>query len=75
MGKSTIKFYRKLKTENLRSLLKSLETAQYNTEFLINQFEKNGESTYNLEKKMVDYEIDISIIRTELNKRLWREST
>lgn len=73
MGKSTIKFYERLKTENLRNLLSGLETAQYNTEYIMNEVQKNGGSVSDFERKMIDYEIDISLIRMELNRRLWKE--
>ena len=73
MGKNTIKFYEELKTPNLKNLLTSLETAQYNTEYLIGEVDKSGGSVVELEQKMVDYEIDVSLIRMELNKRLWNE--
>ena len=71
MGKSTIGFYEELKTVTLQNLLNGLETAQYNTDYIIGEVEKNGDSVYEFENKMVDYEIDISLIRMELNKRLW----
>ncbi len=73
MEKNTIGFYEELKTVNLQNLLSGLETAQYNTEYIIGEVEKNGGVVCELENKMVDYEIDISIIRMELNKRLWKE--
>jgi len=71
MGKSTIEFYEELNTENLQNLLNGLETAQYNTEYIICEVEKKGGSVCDIEKKMIDYEIDVSLIRMELNKRLW----
>ena len=74
MGKNTIKFYRKLTTEKLKNLLKSFETAQNNIEHLLIECKKTGDSTTKLEKKMYDNEIDINLIRMELNKRLWKES-
>ena len=73
MAKNTIGFYEELRTENLQNLLSGLETAQYNTEYIIGEVEKTGGSVYKLENKMIDYEIDISLIRMELNKRLWKE--
>jgi len=75
MGKNTIKFYEELKTENLQNLLKGLETAHYNTDYIISEVEKNGGIVSSFEKKIIDYQIDISLIRMELNRRLWKEST
>ena len=74
MGKNTVKLYRTIKTEKLQNLLKSLETAQFNTEYIIGEVKKSGEDVTKLEQNMVDYEIDISLIRMELNKRLWKEA-
>jgi hypothetical protein len=68
MGKSTIKFYEKSKTETLKKLLSSYETAKFNMGFI------NKSVSDNLEEKISDYEIDISLIRMELNKRLWSDS-
>lgn len=73
MGKNTIKFYEQLKTEKLQNLLKGLETAYYNTDYIMSEVQKNGDSVHSFQQKMIDYQIDISLIRMELNKRLWDE--
>ena len=74
----TIKNYEKTETVKLQELLKKyenclekLESELSNTEcgmnlYLLNECEK-------LKNKIADYEIDISIIRMELNKRLWKD--
>jgi len=67
---STIEKYEKMPTEKLRRELSSLETVLENIELLIDSH--GGE--INLDDKKADYEIDISLIRMELNKRLWNES-
>ena len=71
MGKNTIKFYRKMKTESLKTLLNSYETMLYNTDILIEESKNNNNDYTELEKKLNDYDIDVSLIRMELNKRLW----
>lgn len=62
----TIEFYEKVKTNKLQSLLKKYELEQ-------NEIELNLEENFNSELKNTsdDYEIDIHLIRMELNKRLW----
>lgn len=75
MEKNMIKFYEESKTGNLQILLNGLETAYDNTEYIIDEIEKNGGNIFMLERKIIDYQIDISLIRMELNKRLWNELT
>jgi len=74
MAQNTVKLYEEMKTESLKNLLKGLETVLYNTDFLMNEMEKNGDPVDKISEKIVDYEIDVSLIRMELNKRLWNES-
>lgn len=73
-NKNTIKMYRSLETEQLKMLLNSFETAQNNTENIMENVEKRGGSVYKLEEKISDFDIDIHVIRLELTKRLWKES-
>ena len=74
MAEDTIKLYEEMKTEKLKTLLKSLETSLYNTDFIMNEIEQDSELIKQLDNKIKDYEIDISLIRMELNKRLWFEN-
>ena len=75
MGKNTIKFYQKLETRKLKILLKNFEIAQNNTENIMEVSEKEGYNVFELVEKISDFEIDIRLIRMELNKRLWKDST
>lgn len=59
--KSTIKIYEKANTEDLQYLLKKLERCLEYAEIVDDK------------DKINDYEIDIHLIRMELNKRLWKE--
>lgn len=67
MAENLNDFYQELDTEKLKKILKSLEIAYYNMDYIIN----DDVSHVDLKEKMEDYEIDISLIRMELNKRLW----
>lgn len=73
----TIEIYEKTETSKLQKMLityennlKKIELSLFSMEsdnlYSIKEYEK-------LKNKIVDYEIDISIIRMELNKRLWKE--
>lgn len=73
--KNTIKSYREMKTDSLKTLLHSYETMQFNTDSLISKSIDSDNNIVELEKRMSDYDIDVSLIRMELNKRLWKEST
>ena len=66
---STIEKYEKMRTEKLQRELLSLETALENIELIIDSH--GGE--INLDESKADYEIDISLIRMELNKRFWKK--
>lgn len=99
MAENTIKFYRKLKTEQLKSLLDSYEYSKDKMDFIIDEFKKidnniskllykTGHYKYiikiknlhsqididELTNKVDDYNIDIHLLRMELNKRLWKNS-
>ena len=62
----TIEFYEKTNTKKLQLLLKKYEP-------ILNDIELNLEDNYDsdLKKLSEDYDIDIHLIRMELNKRLW----
>lgn len=69
----TIEFYEGEETSKLRSLLKDYEKISEENELLIDKAKEEGYNYYELEKENRDYEIDIRLIRMELNKRLWYE--
>jgi len=62
----TIEYYDKLKTKKLQTLLIKYELEQ-------NEIDLKLEEGFNSELKQYsdNYEIDISLIRMELSKRLW----
>ena len=62
----TIEVIEKQKTKKLQSVLKKIEFEQ-------NEIDLKLEENFNSELKKIsdDYEIDIHLIRMELNKRLW----
>lgn len=64
----TIEIYEKTETSKLQKMLKTYENNLKKIELDILKC-PNDE----LNKEIVDYEIDISLIRMELNKRLWQE--
>lgn len=64
---NTIKKYQNTETPVLQSLLKRYELESENYE-LKNSKKFNNE----IQKVIDDYEIDIHLIRMELNKRLWK---
>lgn len=74
----TIEIYEKTETSKLQNMLKIYEQCLEDSELKLSNI-KCGMSLYllneceELNKKIVDYEIDISLIRMELNKRLWEE--
>jgi len=67
----TIEIYEKTDITELQKLLTHYEAVLQYNEILIRDSETNDEYLVELEKKSIDYEIDINIIRMELNKRLW----
>lgn len=66
----TIDLYEKKSSSELKSLYKDFEKKMTEVEILIKESDSNLEVEH-LKKIMGDYEIDISLIRMELNKRLW----
>lgn len=73
----TIKIYEKTETIKLQKLLKKYEKCLEESELTLSNMESdNLYSIIEYEKmknKIADYEIDISLIRMELNKRLWKD--
>jgi hypothetical protein len=71
----TIEIYEQTETNELQMLLKQFETYLDNGEILLNRFEKENYDEYlKLKKKMNDCDIDVHLIRMELNKRFWLNS-
>jgi len=64
---STLNKYRKTKTSELQKTLLEYEKVLENIELII---DTHG-TTKETESAKADYEIDISVIRMELNKRLF----
>lgn len=67
----TIEIIEQSKTEDLRELLKKYERVSELNELLIDKYKENNNNFEELNKENMDYEIDIVLIRRELNKRLW----
>jgi hypothetical protein len=74
----TIEIYEKTETSKLQEMLKTYEQCLEESELKLASI-KCGMSLFlsnereELNKKIIDYEIDVSLIRMELNKRLWKE--
>jgi hypothetical protein len=70
----TIKMYEQMTTTNLQTILTSLEYLYEQNENLIECNISQNEKYEHLKKENDDYDIDIHIIRMELNKRLWEDN-
>lgn len=68
----TIETYQKAETSVLQSLLKEYERNYERNEILIDMAKENYNNYDELQKINDDYDIDIHLIRMELNKRLWK---
>lgn len=71
MGTKTIEKYEKLKTSILESLLIEFEEKSEKNELIMDYMKTIDRNCEDLQKINDDYEIDISLIRMELTKRLW----
>lgn len=60
-------------TSELRRILKIFEEAAEINEVIMDDAKKNNYSYGDLYKENLDNEIDIVLIRRELNRRLWEE--
>ena len=69
----TIEIYEKLGTKDLQSLLKMFEKQSESNEIIIDDAKLNNLTYDELQIENNNLEIDISILRMELNKRLWTE--
>jgi len=70
---STIDFYEKTETSELKTLLEEYEDLLEENELNIDRRKEENMDTKKLERISADFEIDISLIRMELNKRLWQK--
>ena len=66
----TIELYEKTKTEELQKTLIFAEKAFEYNEIVMETANENYED---LKKDNIDYQIDISLIRMELNRRLYND--
>jgi hypothetical protein len=66
-----IDFYGNIKTEELKKMLKKYEKISEKNEILIDMAKEANDNYDELKKENDDYEIDIRLIRMELNRRLW----
>lgn len=66
-----IDFYSNTKTEELKKMLKKYEKISEKNEILMDMAKEANDSYDELKKENDDYEIDIRLIRMELNRRLW----
>jgi hypothetical protein len=66
--------YETTSTTDLQSLLLKTETTFENGQILLDLFDDDGDTDYEIiKKKCIDCEIDISLIRMELNRRLYND--
>lgn len=70
---STIKTYESTETIELQTLLKEYEELLEENELHIDERKANKLDCKKLEAISNDFEIDISLIRMELNRRLWND--
>ena len=70
--KKTIEVYEQKKTADLQSLLKQFEIDLEDV-VLIDKSKIKGENYDDLQNLSNDLDIDVHLIRMELNKRLWSE--
>jgi hypothetical protein len=68
----SIDFYEKRKTSELKHLLKHYEYLYEKNEIRIDDAKFKNLNYQKLEEMNHDYDIDISLIRMELNRRLWK---
>jgi hypothetical protein len=70
---STIKAYESKETIELQTLLKEYEELLEENELHIDERKSKNMDHKKLETISNDFEIDISLIRMELNRRLWKD--
>lgn len=67
----TIEKYEKTETSKLKKILKNFEEKSEKNELIMDYMRSIDRKCVDLQKMNDDYEIDISLIRMELTKRLW----
>jgi hypothetical protein len=70
----TINIYENSTTSNLKELLLNLEKDSERNEIILDYAKSINEDWSEFKKKRDDYDIDISLIRMELTKRIWNEN-
>lgn len=70
---STIETYESTETAELQILLKEFEVLLEENELNIDKRKSKNLDYKKLETISNDFEIDISVIRMELNRRLWKD--
>jgi len=68
----TIEKYERMYTPDLQSLLKKFEDLAEENEILIDKAKFNNQDYDKLRSINDDYDIDISLLRMELNRRFWK---
>jgi hypothetical protein len=71
--KRQVEIYEGMENTELQSLLKKYEDFSESLELVIEDCISRGKNYDDLKKKNSDYAIDISLIRMELNRRLWSD--
>lgn len=69
----TIEIYERKNTAELQSLLKKFEIDLEDVDLLIDKSKIKGENYDDLQHLSNDLDIDVHLIRMELNKRLWED--
>jgi hypothetical protein len=79
MDKGTINFYRQAETLALKTLLIVLEETLENSECVLGFAKEHNyirdKNVIEVEENVMNNQIDIPLIRMELNKRLWYGTT
>lgn len=69
----TIEIYERKNTAELQTLLKKFEIDLEDVDLLIDKSKIKGENCDDLQHLSNDLDIDVHLIRMELNKRLWED--
>ena len=69
-----IEIYEQTDTTKLQILLKDYENKLEGNEIFMDKLKNKNQNTDHLKKLSDDLEIDVHLIRMELNKRLWNKN-